>query len=247
MTTTVREQLEALAELNRIDQGARQIDLEMGDQQQALEQLKTDVGRMKDLLDREQKQLAEAESLRSSTQQELTDLGERMTRSSTRAGSARTSREVTASQREVEVLRREREERSARVAELEKVIEQVRASVERHRAEFAELEKHLGEEEREVQVRLDALKARREEQLSARSGAAGRVRADLRSRYETVRARKGSAVAEVSGGICRSCNIALQPQLYAKLHEGREVFQCPSCQRILYFRPAAAGANTQNP
>jgi len=244
MTTSVREQLEALAELNRIDQGTRQIDLEISDQQQSLEQLRTDVGRMQELLTREQRQLAEAETLRTTTQREIEDLSERLGRSTARAGSARTSREATASQREVEVLRREREERAARVTELEKVIEQVKASVERHNGEFGELQKHLEEEEAEVAKRLAGLEATKTLQTQARGSVVQRVRADLRAKYDTVRARKGSAVAEVTGGVCRACNIALPPQLFAKLHDGRELFQCPSCQRILYFRPAAPTVTT---
>jgi uncharacterized protein len=58
----------------------------------------------------------------------------------------------------------------------------------------------------------------------------------LYRRYEMVRKRRGSAVAYTYGGTCSACHIAISPMMFQKLRRGEELDQCPSCQRILYFR-----------
>ena len=58
----------------------------------------------------------------------------------------------------------------------------------------------------------------------------------LYRRYEMVRKRRGSAVAYTYGGTCSGCHIAISPMMFQKLRRGEDFDQCPSCQRILYFR-----------
>ena len=36
---------------------------------------------------------------------------------------------------------------------------------------------------------------------------------------------------------CSACHIAISPMMFQKLRRGEDFDQCPSCQRILYFRP----------
>jgi len=237
----VREQLVALEELARIDLGFRQLDVERDEITSRLESLRGDVERIRDLLEREKAQLADAGQLREQTLQEINDLAERATRSSQRHNVAKNNREREATEREMQVLRREREERVAKASELEGVIKQVRESLARHETDFVQLQEVLATEETEAKVRAADIETRRLAQDEVRKGVTVRVRADLLRKYNTIRERKGTAVAEISGGVCRACNISIPPQLFAKLHAGNEIFQCPNCQRILVLRSATAG------
>lgn len=232
----MREQLDALEELARIDLGFRQLDVELDEINARLDGLRGDVERMRELLQREKNQLAEAETLRTQTGHEIEDLADRLTRSTNRHNVAKNNREKEATQREIEVMRREREERTAKATELEGVITQVRESIARHEADFVKLQEVLATEESESKAKLEEIEGRRRAQDEVRKGVTVKVRADLLRKYNTIRERKGTAVADVSGGICRACHISLPPQLFAKLHSGKEIFQCPSCQRILVLR-----------
>jgi predicted nucleic acid-binding Zn-ribbon protein len=72
------------------------------------------------------------------------------------------------------------------------------------------------------------------------------VKPDLYRRYEMIRKRKGTALAWTRDGTCSACHIRLQPMLFQKLLRADEFGQCPSCNRILYFRPAGqAEAETE--
>jgi len=57
-----------------------------------------------------------------------------------------------------------------------------------------------------------------------------------RSLFETLtRGRNGVAVAEVQSGHCTCCQVRLRPQLVNDIRSNEKLFQCESCQRILYF------------
>ncbi len=65
--------------------------------------------------------------------------------------------------------------------------------------------------------------------------------------YESIRARRGSAIAEVIDGRCSVCQIALRPQYFQDVKHGQQVLRCESCQRILYYNPPAQFEDQQGP
>ena len=62
----------------------------------------------------------------------------------------------------------------------------------------------------------------------------------LRLFEHVARQRKGLAVAEARDGSCSVCHVRMRPQMYNEVRRGDTLIQCESCQRILYFAPAAA-------
>lgn len=232
----MRDQLEALSELATIDRGFRQFDAELEELRGRLDELRADVGRIRDLLDREKAQLGEVERMRAQAVVESDELGERITRSNDRANVARNTRERDAATREVEVLRKEKSDRQQRAVELEKGVGDVRASIGRHEEDFKKLADALAQEEEHVRGRSEEIEKQRALITAERAAITGRIRPDVLRKYEGVRARRAVAVAEARDGMCRGCNVALPPQFYAKLKTTSEVMQCPQCLRILIVR-----------
>jgi predicted nucleic acid-binding Zn-ribbon protein len=77
-----------------------------------------------------------------------------------------------------------------------------------------------------------------------------------RATFETFervfRARQGIAVAEAADGHCTICHVRLRPQVYNTIRRNDSIYQCDSCQRILYFtgvheRSAAGQAAAEAP
>ena len=54
------------------------------------------------------------------------------------------------------------------------------------------------------------------------------------------RKRNGIAVAEARDGICTICHVRLRPQVFNTVLRNDSINQCDTCNRILYFVPAAA-------
>jgi hypothetical protein len=47
--------------------------------------------------------------------------------------------------------------------------------------------------------------------------------------------RRGLALAPVSNGTCRGCNMNIPPQLFNVLQRGTTIETCPYCHRIIYW------------
>ena len=157
----MREQLDALEELARADLAYRQIDVELGEVEQHLASLRSDVDRIRELLDRERLQMVETERSYSATQVALEDIAEKAQRSKKRNDGAKSNRELEATTRELEVLKRERDERTAEAQRHSDLVQQIRDSIARHDADFANLTDELKTEETAAKHRIEDLLGRK--------------------------------------------------------------------------------------
>jgi predicted nucleic acid-binding Zn-ribbon protein len=67
---------------------------------------------------------------------------------------------------------------------------------------------------------------------------AARINGELVERYDLIFSRRGGmAVVAVSDGICQGCYMNIRPQLLNEILRGERVHICPSCHRILYYKP----------
>jgi len=89
-------------------------------------------------------------------------------------------------------------------------------------------------EDAEMQKSFDALSAERTALVAS-------IDKRVLAIYDTAFARRqGIAVAEAKDGICTICHVRLRPQVFNEVRRNDTIVQCDSCQRILYFVPAAA-------
>jgi predicted nucleic acid-binding Zn-ribbon protein len=56
---------------------------------------------------------------------------------------------------------------------------------------------------------------------------------------QLLKGRRGLAVVRISGETCSACHVRLRPHVTQLVRRNEEIVQCESCQRILYFEPAA--------
>ena len=60
-------------------------------------------------------------------------------------------------------------------------------------------------------------------------------RATMEMFERVAKARNGLAVVEAADGHCTVCHVRLRPQVYNTIRRNDSIYQCDSCQRILYF------------
>jgi predicted nucleic acid-binding Zn-ribbon protein len=103
------------------------------------------------------------------------------------------------------------------VAKGERALEQGRAAVEQEGRELEAERTKLEHEAGEVKKRLDP---------------------DLLALYRRVAEQRGGvAMAVVEDDTCSACRVRVRPQVQAELRNTDNIFQCESCQRILYWVP----------
>jgi len=154
-----------------------------------------------------------------------------------RLNRVRNDRELLALQREIDLGREAAQVLEEELIQVMENLERVTAQLEEAQASLGELEQAAVGEIEERRQEAARLSEGLEGERAAREDLAGGIEAALRRKYEQIFSRRGgSAVVEARGGICLGCHINLPPQMFNELQRYREVRQCPSCHRIVFWR-----------
>lgn len=235
-------QIEALERLSVLDAELTLLHEELARERQALHDKKKYLEELDQKLGRARGSITEMERLRGDLIQETRQMSVQIEKSREKLSRCRTEREANAAQREVEELRKLYRDRELEIDKLGALVDQARGEVETTDAEKSRLLSELGESEGAVATRLNEVETQLAGQQEARKEVVAKVQPVLYRRYELVRKRRGTAIAFTDQGTCSACHMTLPPQLFQLLKRNIEFGQCPSCNRILYFRPEPAEA-----
>jgi predicted nucleic acid-binding Zn-ribbon protein len=242
----INEQVDALESLGATDAELRELNEALAHEREVLGRKREALGELRDKLEHSRGSIDEMDRTRAELVQELRQLGLQVDRSREKLGRCRTEREANAAQREVEELRKLHRDRELEIQKLTDLSGQARAELTQVQSEGDQLEAELGQNEGDVASRLTELEARVAERTEARQAIAERLKPQLKRRYELILKRRGTAVAHTSDGTCSECHMMLSPMVFQQLMRREDFSECPSCNRIIYYRPPAAeAANTQ--
>jgi len=169
---------------------------------------------------------------------EIESLVDKMSRSEKRlyGGKVHNPKELSDLQAEIESLKRRR--RSIEDTLLDAMInrEEAEAAFDTARKHVDEVESSRSTEHAELKAEQKAVGERLEELEQRRTRVASRIDDGSLATYERIRELKGGqAVAQIEGGACSACGVAVAPSMEWKLREG-EMIQCDTCLRILVLR-----------
>ncbi len=155
---------------------------------------------------------------------------------------ARTLREADSAEREVEMTRRAIKEREEEVLSIEETLEQKSGTLDERQSQFEEARKMLDEEEAAANARIEVVTKERDKVLAGREKVAENIPKRIFKRYEKLRTKpRYAAVTFVDeSGTCKSCRMALPPQLFIEVQRGEDFHECPQCRAFLIhqsFKP----------
>ncbi len=144
---------------------------------------------------------------------------------------------LAAFQHERQALRREISEAEEeglqlleKAEELAKQLQTLRDELAAEEATFSEFSGNVEREVAGASKRLAQLEEERKRRLGANADP------QVLAIYERLLfAREGVALAALEGRICQGCFMEVPANVFVKLSRGRELIQCPSCDRILYL------------
>jgi predicted nucleic acid-binding Zn-ribbon protein len=117
------------------------------------------------------------------------------------------------------------EESSAGEGRIRGVEEQVRTEQARIDGEINEVRRNVAEVEQEIQTEQRLMKE-----------LVGQTDDDDYRVYRKVRDHRGGlVVCAIKDAICQGCHMEVPRQIYVEVKKGGEIFQCPACQRLLYW------------
>lgn len=242
---SIREQLVALAKLGRIDASTFELDRELKEIPREVDQLRESVSLLEGLLAKERNELGQAQKLGEQQNEALREANDALSRAKQKAAKAKNAREAEAVERELDANRRSVKDREGERDRLTAAIAQVSASLQQHENEFAGLKEMLTQKSAEADAGIAELQAKRKEALHGRDDLLPLIPKDILSRYDAIRSRRLTGVAEVRDGICQGCRMAVRPMQFIVIQREEGVERCAHCQRFLYWGPWLVDENAQ--
>lgn len=218
------------------------LDLEIESNEQALEQVTSQLGesqavlRLQSRLESEQQRLEDLKHQQHTAEWEIDDITNKIATAEGTlfSGRIKNPKELASLQHEVETfkaLRNQLEEKALGVIEQ---VEQAEASLAETKSQLETLTADWQRRQKQLAEEMARLKAVITELKQKRQLLAAGIEPEAVEFYQQLRSRKGTAVARVEQGICRGCRISL-PTTDLQRARGNSLVQCSSCGRILFL------------
>jgi predicted nucleic acid-binding Zn-ribbon protein len=232
---SIPEQIRALEKLAQIDAELKELQEQLAQERSTLDGLKSGIAKLDEKLALDRGGLAAMDKSRGELIQDVRNMTQQLEHSREKLSRSRTERESNAAQRELEELRKLVRDREEEIGKLTADADGVRQQIEATEADHRKLAEELGAREGDISSRLGEVDGKAQAKQAERDQAAKALPPQLYRRYEMIRSKRGTAIAQTSDGTCKACNMSLPPQLFHRLRREPILEQCPSCNRIIYF------------
>ena len=239
---SIPEQIRALERLAQVDAELKTLEEELGQEQSTLDGLKSGIARLDEKLQADNAALETMDRARGELIQDVRNMTHQLDHSREKLGRSRTEREANAAQRELEELRKLVRDREEEIGKLTADADAARQQLEATNADHKKLQEELSAREGDIQSKVGEVDGKLQGKRSEREVAAKTLPPQLYRRYEMIRSKRGTAIAQTTDGTCMACHMSLPPQVFHRLRREPILEQCPSCHRIIYFAPQGAEA-----
>ena len=235
--------LERLIALQRLDSAALDAQQRLAGEPEREKALEAGLESVRQAVAATKERLAKNQNARRTIEKDIATIQSRLSRYRDQLMEVKTNREYQAMQKEIEVAETEVKEMEEKL--LERMLEgdELTAAVKRVETDLAAEQKAVEADRRAMSAESVELKASLERLGGERTELIRAIEPQALAMFELVsRRRNGVAVAEARDGICSICHVRLRPQVFNTVRRNEQIIQCDSCNRILYFSPAAPAA-----
>jgi predicted nucleic acid-binding Zn-ribbon protein len=188
---------------------------------------------------------AAKEKLRQEKDRMLQEEGKKAADKRMRMNRIKNVKELQALQREIDQIRQANGEAEEELLNMMVQIDEVKGEIKTKQEALLAAQQDWQQKKEALQAQIAAIDQAVDTASIRRQSIAAEIAADLMSRYELILSRRGgTAVVEVTGGICQGCYMNIPPQLWNELIRSEKVNLCPSCQRIVYYKAPEAQEKT---
>lgn len=236
----MRAQIEILATLQTVDREIKeQTDIKqslLGD----LDSKEKELQAKRREIDSLTAAFSDMEKLRVAKDRVFQDEGKKAMDKRMRMNRIKNVKELQALQREIELMRQANGDLEEELIKIMQQMDGIKAQMQAKEAEMAALNEEWQKQQQALGTQITGIDRAVTEAANRRQSIAAQITRDLILRYELIFSRRGgTAVVEVTGGICQGCFMNIPPQLSNEIVRSDKVHLCPSCQRILYVKPVA--------
>lgn len=234
----MRNQIEVLATLQDVDREIQEKNRAKGILLAEIRRMEEEIKAKKAEIELLRSEWVEKDRTRSDKERMLQEEGRKAAEKRMRMNRVKNLKELQALQREIDQIKQSNVQLEEELIPLLEELEGQASSLKAKEEELARLEKEWGEKTQEMKVRLAEIEQEIAEATKARLAIASQLNGELIGRYELIFSRRGGmAVVAVSEGICQGCYMNIPPQLWNEIIKSERLNLCPSCHRILYYKP----------
>ena len=244
---SIPDQILALEKLAKIDAELRELQEQHATERATLDGLKSGIARLDEKLAGDAAALSSMDKARGELIQDVRNMNQQLEHSREKLGRSRTERESNAAQRELEELRKLVRDREEEIGKLTADAEASRQQNEVTQTEHKRLADDLSSSEGDISSKLGDVGRALHSKQAERDAAVKPLPPQLYRRYEMIRSKRGTALAQTTDGTCKACHMSLPPQLFHRLRREPTLDQCPSCNRIIYFAAPQGSADGPSP
>ncbi len=231
----MNELIEQLVSLQAIDLQIDKIDNEIKQEQNGLDERISALAAKEANIISLQEKIDQHEKDRRTLESELGDKMGHVKDRQSKMMQVQTGREQTALLKEIEDAKKNAKENEDKIVSIMEEVELLTSKVTEEKNLLKGEKKLVAEETEKVRSSIESITKGKQTKSNKRDSQAKEIDGNLISRYNTLRDRRnGLAVVNVLQGVCQGCFMSVPPQQYNMLLKGDKLFDCPTCQRIMY-------------
>ena len=232
--------LERLITLQRLDTAAHDAQRRLAEEPERERAFQARIEEARQRVATAKEQLTRNQGARREIEKDVAVHQARLSKFREQAMAVKTNQEYHAIQHEIAFAQSEIKTREDKLLELMLQADELAVAARRADADLAAEQKAVDADRKAMAAELAELRAALDRDAGERAKVVSALSPQLLATFDLVAKRRhGVAVAEARDGICTICHVRLRPQVFNTVRRNDEIIQCDSCQRILYFTPAA--------
>ena len=234
----MNEHISQLVALQSIDLEIDKIDSAVKSEQNRLDDRISALAERESIINDLQENMTSQEKERRTLEDEVTDKIHHVRERQSKMMQVQTGREQTALLKEIEDAKKNVKENEEKIISLMEDIEKLKIQAEEEQNLLKGEKQLVAEETDKVGTNIEAINKGKKSKDNGRKRQAKQIKENTLRKYNTLRERRnGLAVVNVVDGVCQGCFMAIPPQKFNMLLKGDMMFDCPTCQRIMYYVP----------
>jgi predicted nucleic acid-binding Zn-ribbon protein len=232
----LKEQLELLWELQKIDLDLKRIEEERDRYPKEMQRLSEKQNTERERVQKEKEKVDLLEKERKKKEGQLTLEQDNIKRAEGRMSEVKTNKEYQAILTEIGAFKEAANHGEEEILQvLEEIDELKKSLVKREKEVLVNLEK-IDAESKVIQERMAHGDVIWKKQVERRETLAKQLGPELFKLYHTLKEkRQGVGVVSAKSETCQGCFVNIPPQMYIEVQKNKALIRCPNCNRILYW------------
>jgi len=232
----LREQLELLWELQKIDLDLKRIEEERDRYPKEMKKLDEKQNTEKERVQKEREKIELLEKERKKKEGQLTLDQDKIKRAEGRMSEVKTNKEYQALLSEIGAIKEASNHEEEGILQVLEEIDEIKKNLTKREKEVAINLEKIESESKVIQERVADGNVVWKKQMERREVLAKQLGSELFKLYHTLKEkRQGVSVVSAKSETCQGCFVNIPPQMYIEVQKNKALIRCPNCNRILYW------------